>query len=86
MEKKYSLTDTIDRTDTIVKRPVECELQRIKENVNVKDCLLEMDSGDVTWRPAHSRKDIKCFWGKLIIREEHDSFLKYLSAVGDTVV
>lgn len=81
--KKCSLTDTIDRT---VKRPVECELQQIKENVSVKDCLLEMDSGDITWRAAHSRRDIKYFWGKLIIREEHNSFLKCLSAVGDIVV
>lgn len=47
-----SLIDTIDGT---VKRPVECELQQIKENVCVKDCLLEMGSGEVTWRAAHSR-------------------------------
>lgn len=79
VEKKCSLTDIIEGT-------VEWELQQTKENVSGKNCLLEMDSGDITWRAAHSRRDIKYFWEKLIIGEEHSSFLKYWSGMDDVVV
>lgn len=65
---------------------MESELQQTKENVSVKNCLPEMGSGDIAKRLALSRKDIKYFWEKLIIKEEHVRFLKYWSAVDDIVI